>query len=109
MSHTTAQQMDAVVMVASGPPAESLAIRREPAPEPGPGEVLVEVHAAAVNPLDVVNALGLLGTPLPMIPGGDFAGIVVSDGDHHGEEVWGCGPALRSPSCARHPGRSERF
>src|SRR6202035_244103 len=54
----------------------------------------VEVHAAAVNPLDVVNAAGLLGTPLPMIPGGDYAGIVVSDGGHAGQEVWGSGPAL---------------
>jgi len=56
--------------------------------------VLVEVHAAAVNPLDVANILGFLGTPLPMIPGGDFAGIVVSEGDHIGQEVWGSGPAL---------------
>jgi NADPH2:quinone reductase len=54
-------------------------------PEPGPGEVLVEVHATAVNPLDVANVLGFLGTPLPMIPGVDFAGVVVSDGDHAGQ------------------------
>jgi NADPH:quinone reductase-like Zn-dependent oxidoreductase len=47
------QQMDAVVIQASGPPAQSLAYRSEPVPEPGPGEVLVEVHAAAVNPLNV--------------------------------------------------------
>ena len=60
-------------------------------PEPGPGEVLVEVHAAAVNPLDVVNAAGGLGTPLPMILGGEYAGVVVSDGDHAGQEVWAAG------------------
>jgi len=91
---TDTKQMDAVVIQASGPPAQSLAYRCEPVPEPGPGEVLVEVHAAAVNPLDVVNAAGLLGTPLPMIPGGDFAGVVVSGGGHAGQEVWGSGPAL---------------
>ena len=79
-SHSNEQQMDAVVIQASGPPAQSLAYRFEPVPEPGPGEVLVEVHAAAVNPLDVVNAAGLLGTPLPVIPGGDYAGVVVSGG-----------------------------
>ena len=72
---TDQQQMDAVVLQAGGPPAQSLAYRSEPVPQPGPGEVLVEVHAAAVNPLDAVNALGLLGTPLPMIPG-----VVVADG-----------------------------
>ena len=83
MSHSQAQQqMDAVVIQASGPPAQSLVYRLEPVPQPALGEVLVEVHAAAVNPLDIANILGLLGTPLPMIPGGDFAGIVVSDGDH---------------------------
>jgi NADPH:quinone reductase len=88
------KQMNAIVIEASGPPAESLALRSEPVPEPGRGEVLVEVHAAAVNPLDIANALGLLGTPLPKIPGVDFAGVVVSDGDHLGEDVWGSGPAL---------------
>src|SRR5262249_43896428 len=88
------QQMDAVVVQPSGPPAQSLAYRSDPVPRRGPGEVLVEVHAAAVNPLDVANAAGLLGTPLPMIPGVDFAGIVVSDGDHTGQQVWGSGPAL---------------
>jgi NADPH:quinone reductase len=86
------QQMDALVIQAIGPPAQSLAVRSEPVPEPGPWEVLVEVHAASVNPLDAVNALGLLGTPLPKIPGVDFAGVVVSDGDHVGQEVWGSGP-----------------
>ena len=99
------QQMDAVVIRASGPPAESLAVRSEPVPEPGPAEVLVEVHAAAVNPLDAVNALGLLGTPLPMIPGVDYAGVVVSDGDHTGEEVWGSAPELGM----QRPGTHARF
>jgi NADPH2:quinone reductase len=83
------QQMDAVVMQAAGPPAQALTVRSERVPEPGPGEVLVEVHAAGVNPFDIVVAAGLLGSPLPMIPGIDFAGVVVSDGDLKGQEVWG--------------------
>ena len=104
--HSQAQQlMDAVVIQASGPPAESLAVRSEPVPEPGPGEVLVEVHAAAVNPLDIANIQGLLGTPLPMIPGVDFAGIVVSDGDLRGREVWGSSPQLGM----KRPGTHARF
>jgi NADPH2:quinone reductase len=103
------QQMDAVVIQASGPPAQSLAHRPEPVPEAGPGEVLVEVHAAAVNPLDLANTAGLLGTPLPMIPGGDYAGIVVSDGDHAGQEVWGSGPALGMALGVKRPGTHARF
>ncbi|MFJ4655872.1 zinc-binding alcohol dehydrogenase family protein [Nocardia sp. NPDC088792] len=99
------QQMDAVVIQTGGAPAQSLAYRSEPVPVPGPGEVLVEVHAAAVNPLDVANAAGVLGTPLPTIPGVDFAGIVVSDGDHLGSEVWGSGPALG----LQRPGTHARF
>jgi NADPH:quinone reductase len=71
--------------------------------------VLVEVHAAAVNPLDAANAAGLLGTPLPMIPGVDYAGIVVSDGDHTGQEVWGSGPALGMALGMKRPGTHARF
>jgi NADPH:quinone reductase-like Zn-dependent oxidoreductase len=103
------QQMEAIVIEASGPPAQSLAYRSEPVPEQGPGDVLVEVHAAAVNPLDVANTAGLLGTPLPMIPGVDYAGIVVSDGDHAGQEVWGSGPALGMALGTKRPGTHARF
>ena len=103
------RQMDAVVIEASGPPAQALAHRSMPVPVPAPGEVLVEVHAAAVNPLDVANVAGLLGTPLPMVPGGDFAGIVVSDGDHAGQEVWGSGPALGLALAGTRPGTHARF
>src|SRR6201985_3471044 len=44
----------------------------------GPGEVLVEVRAAAVNPSDVKAALGLMPYAVfPRTPGRDFAGIVL--------------------------------
>src|SRR6478609_3822878 len=105
MATTSIAQMDAVVIQESGPPAESLAVRSEAVPEPGPGETLVEVHAAAVNPLDIANIAGLLGTPLPMIPGVDFAGGVVSDGERSGEEVWGSAPQLGMTR----PGTHARF
>jgi NADPH:quinone reductase-like Zn-dependent oxidoreductase len=71
--------------------------------------VLVEVHAASVNPLDIANALGLLGTPLPKIPGVDFAGVVVSDGDHAGQKVWGSGPALGMALDGNRAGTHARF
>src|SRR6187397_1438450 len=105
MATTSIAQMDAVVIKESGPPAESLAVRSEAVPEPGPGEAVVEVHAAAVNPLDVANSAGRLGTPLPMIPGVDFAGVVVSDGDLNGREVWGSAPQLGM----KRPGTHARF
>jgi len=98
------QQMDAVVIQASGPPSESLVVRSEPVPEAGTGEVLVEVHAAAVNPLDSANIAGLLGTPLPMIPGVDFAGVIF-DGERKGQEVWGSSPHLGM----QRPGTHARF
>jgi len=105
MAITSIAQMDAVVIQESGPPAESLAVRSEAVPEPGPGEALVEVHAAAVNPLDIANIAGLLATPLPMIPGVDFAGVVVSDGERSGQEVWGSAPQLGMTR----PGTHARF
>ncbi len=38
-------------------------------PAPGPGEVVVQVQAAAVNPSDVKNVLGTVATTtLPRIP-----------------------------------------
>ena len=108
-SRSDQQQMEAVVIQASGPPVKSLAYRFEPVPQPGPGEVLVEVHAAAVNPLDLANTAGLLGTPLPVIPGGDYAGIVVSGGEHAGQQVWGSGPALGMALGTKRPGTHARF
>jgi NADPH:quinone reductase-like Zn-dependent oxidoreductase len=62
MTSNTGQQMDAVVGQASGPPAQALVVRSEPVPEPGPGEVLAEVHAAEnylVSPFDTDNEHGL--------------------------------------------------
>ena len=40
--------MKAVLCKAFGPP-EDLVLEDIPAPEPGPGEVLVDVHASALN------------------------------------------------------------
>ena len=49
--------------------------------EPGPGEVRLAVHAAAVNPSDVaMRRRGVPGVPPPWIPGWDAAGVVESVG-----------------------------
>ena len=62
-----------------------------PDPEPGPGEVRLEVRAAALNRLDIFVRNGIPGVPLPMIPGADGAGIV----DRIGKEVSGLTPGDR--------------
>src|SRR2546422_11562250 len=47
-------------------------------PEPGPGEVVVELHAAAVNRRDLLvrDPPGpAYDFPLPLVPGSDGAGV----------------------------------
>jgi NADPH:quinone reductase-like Zn-dependent oxidoreductase len=46
-----------------------------PDPEPGPGEVVVELHAAALNRRDTLVCTGVYPFPLPLVPGSDGAGI----------------------------------
>lgn len=50
--------------------------------EPGPGEVLVRVHAAAVNYPDVLIVADRyqVHAPLPFTPGSEFAGVVAALG-----------------------------
>jgi NADPH:quinone reductase-like Zn-dependent oxidoreductase len=62
-----------------------------PMPKPGPGEVLIQIKSAAINPSDVKNVAGFFKSPLPRIPGRDFAGIVVDGDAEKGLEVWGSG------------------
>jgi NADPH:quinone reductase len=77
-----------------GPPSV-LRIEEVPVPEPGDGEVLVRVKAAAINPSDIGNVAGRFKkTTLPRTPGRDFAGIVVKGKQPEGEEVWGSAPNL---------------
>lgn len=81
--------MRAVRFARYGPPSV-LTVDRRQMPTPGPGECLIQVHAAAINPSDVKNVAGAFETPLPRTPGRDYAGIVVA-GEGEGREVWGSG------------------
>jgi NADPH:quinone reductase len=86
------RNMRAVLIENPGDPSD-LRPTEVPKPEPGEDEVLVEVHAAAVNRSDVLNARGSFPiTTLPRIPGRDFAGVVVEGPQELlGTEVWGTG------------------
>jgi NADPH:quinone reductase len=84
--------MKALRFAQYGPPSV-LSIETLDTPQPGRGESLVQVHAAAVNPSDVKNIAGAFKTPLPRTPGRDYAGTVVA-GDGKGREVWGSGPGF---------------
>lgn len=78
----------------SGDP-DVLTIDQIPKPEPAADEVLVEVHAASINPTDAkTRARG--GVPLPNTTGSDFAGVVRAVGAYvttfdRGDRVFGTG------------------
>jgi len=50
-------------------------------PEPGPGEVLIDVKASSLNHLDLFVRRGLPGVQLPHITGSDAAGTVAATGE----------------------------
>src|SRR5271170_103181 len=90
----TAKIMKALRFAEFGPPSV-LRIQEVGIPEPGAGEALVLVKAAAINPSDIGNVAGRFKTTtLPRTPGRDFAGTVVAGNRHKGEEVWGSCPEL---------------
>ncbi|MDP9133988.1 MAG: alcohol dehydrogenase catalytic domain-containing protein [Actinomycetota bacterium] len=69
-----------------------------PAPTPGPGEVLVRVHASSANPVDNAIAAGMLVGMIehefPVTLGRDYAGVVEEVGADvtnfaPGDEVFG--------------------
>lgn len=65
-------------------------------PRPGPGQVLLEIAAAGVNPSDVKASLGHMPHAVwPRTPGRDFAGTVRAGPPNMvGMEVWGGGGEL---------------
>jgi NADPH:quinone reductase len=57
---------------------EVLRLEEVPTPQPGPGEVIVRVHAAGVNPVETYIRAGTYARlpELPYTPGNDGAGVV---------------------------------
>ena len=73
-----------------------LALEEVPKPEPGDGEVLVQVKAAGVGPWDALVRSGksALPQPLPLTLGSDLSGVIDSTGPgvqrfKTGDEVYG--------------------
>jgi NADPH2:quinone reductase len=65
-----------------GEPAEVLKLNEIPMPEPGPGQLLVRVKAAALNFPDVLLCRGQyqIRPPMPFTPGVELCGEVVETG-----------------------------
>jgi NADPH:quinone reductase len=72
--------MRAVLIRSHGGP-EVLEVAEVPPPEPGPGQLLVDVAAVGVNFRDVYERRGNYGGSLPAIIGAEAAGTVVGTGE----------------------------
>jgi NADPH2:quinone reductase len=61
---------------------DALVLTTQPVPDPGPGEVLVRVHAAGVNLADIKQRRGVYDMPAgaPSVPGLEIAGEVAACG-----------------------------
>lgn len=88
--------MRAALYRRTGPAAEVLELATMPDPEPGPGEVLVHVHASGINPADVKRRAGWGGMAMGhdlIVPHCDGAGVIAAVGAgvspaRIGQRVW---------------------
>jgi len=93
--------MRAMVLKAFGGP-ENFELADIAIPSPKAGEVLVKIHASALNPVDVRIRAGLpIGPALPALLGADLAGTVASVGAGvaglaPGDDVYGCAGGVRN-------------
>jgi NADPH2:quinone reductase len=98
--------MRAMTITEFGSP-DVLKLQDLPKPSPGPGQLLVEVHAAALNPVDTKIRKGMHGLKnFPLIPGYDVSGVVTEVGAgvenfKPGDEVFA------APSLALHGAHAE--
>lgn len=103
--------MKAVVATGYGPP-ERYTVADVAVPRPGPGQILVRIAAASINPADVRLPSGefrdVMPLEFPHVPGNDFAGTVSEVGAgvtayRVGDEIFGLAVprALRAMAGAR--------
>ena len=93
--------MKAMTISGFGGP-EVFSMHEVPEPTAGEGQVVINIKASSVNPIDLKIRSGLVPLATPAFPAvlhGDFAGTVaeVGPGVTHlavGDEVWGCAGGL---------------
>ncbi|HHY85699.1 MAG TPA: zinc-binding dehydrogenase [Verrucomicrobia bacterium] len=80
-SKAIVHHVKAFQLTAHGVPGQ-FALRDLPDPQPGPGEVIVDVHACGLNRLDLwLEEAGLpISVPLPRTPGCEIAGRIAATG-----------------------------
>jgi NADPH:quinone reductase-like Zn-dependent oxidoreductase len=100
--------MKAVRIHRFGPP-DVISLDDVPKPQPGRGEVVVQVNAAGVGPWDALIRSGksVLPQPLPLILGADLSGVVDSLGAgvanlKVGDEVFGVTNEQFTGACAEY-------
>jgi NADPH:quinone reductase len=87
--------MRAALYSEAGKAADVLRVQEIPRPEPGPGEVLVRVHASGINPTDYKARSGAVARPIDgfQVPHQDGAGVIEEAGPgvdpgRVGQRVW---------------------
>lgn len=75
--------MQAIVLVRHGAPEKAFELRELPDPEPGPGEVAIDVAAFGLNFADCMARIGVYqdAPPLPSVLGYECAGRVAALGE----------------------------
>lgn len=92
--------MQAQVLTEFGGP-DKLRLTQVESPVAGPGQALVRIRAAALNPVDAKIRAGLpIGPAMPAILGADLAGVVEAVGEgvegiSVGDEVYGCAGGVK--------------
>ena len=76
--------MRAIQVTETGGP-DVLRLAQLPDPEPGTGQLLVNVAAAGVNYIDTYHRSGAYPMPLPFVPGSEGAGTVIAVGADAGD------------------------
>nr|WP_236055619.1 zinc-binding dehydrogenase [Streptomyces sabulosicollis] len=80
MSNSGRQMMKAVTIPEFGD-AEVLRVATLPVPEPGPGQVAIDVAYAGANFAEVLYRRGVVDVPLPFVPGIEVAGRIRTVGE----------------------------